>query len=100
MNLRSITGPREQSQVGYDLAQGERRVKLKNNSGGIAFVVVFKGDRHECNAFGKTVSQQDTGKLLDLRARLMDFHMTPIYRSTCAFPIGDIKMICWKRPHV
>ena len=64
--------------AGKDLPLRERQLKLKNNLCGVAFVVVFNRDRIECKAFGKTVSQQDKGKLLDFRERRIDFQTIPI----------------------
>ena len=61
------------SHAGKDLPLRDRLLKLKNNSCGVTFVVVFNRDRIECKALSKTVSQQDKGKLLDLEKEVSIF---------------------------
>ena len=68
-------------QVGMEAPADDRRKKPKNRSCGVSLVAVYKKERTECNASGRTSCQFLSGRFLDFKLIVTAFHITPLHLS-------------------
>ena len=80
--------PGSDNQVGIASPFADRHWKVKNLSCGVALVAVQRRERIEWRASSSTFSHWLTGNPFDLSANEIAFHIIPLYRYICPFPLG------------